>query len=409
MSAATFVLAINLFIAAIFAVSFGVVAAYQKMSDAARWMSAAYALGIFNVILEFVLPFQQDPRLVGIAIFLDFLLATLLMVVGLAKHYRLAVPWRLLGGILVFSTAIIVAIIGWPRDSFARMVLYQSPYALVMAVGAWVILRQRHKRTLDLILATLFALSALQFLAKPLLAAAIGSGARPQDYIASTYAAISQTVGAFLLIANGLLILLILVRDLMEEMTARSETDKLSGLYNRRGFDDRVGPGIAMLRRTGLPGAMIIADLDNFKAINDSHGHDSGDEVIAAFARLLKEAAGEHFVVGRLGGEEFGIFMPGVEASGARLFAENVRTRFGAVEFPFLDHGTRATVSMGVAQIGPGDSHSDALRRADAALYQAKRDGRDRVQVAAPDAMPEHPLESLARAAQRLRQGDLAG
>jgi diguanylate cyclase (GGDEF) domain len=148
---------------------------------------------------------------------------------------------------------------------------------------------------------------------------------------------------------------------------------------------------------------MIIADLDNFKAINDSYGHDSGDEVIAAFARILREAAGEHFVVGRLGGEEFGVFMPGVEASGARLFAENVRTRFAAVDFPFLRQGTRATVSMGVAQIALGDSHSDALRRADAALYQAKRDGRDRVQVAAPDAMPEHPLESLAEPPERAR------
>ncbi|GLQ54480.1 GGDEF domain-containing protein [Devosia nitrariae] len=397
MSAATFVLTINLFIAAIFAVSFGVVAAYQKTSDAARWQSAAYGLGVFNVVLEFILPFQEDPRLVGIAIFLDFLLATLLIVVGLARHYRQPVPWRVLGGILAVSTVTILVIIDWPRGSFARMVLYQAPYAAVMTVGAWVILRHKAKRALDLILGGLFILSALQFLAKPLLAAAIGSGASPQDYINSTYAAISQTAGAFLLIANGLLILLILVRNLMEEMTARSETDKLSGLFNRRGFDDRVGPGIATLRRTGMPGTMIIADLDNFKAINDTHGHECGDAVIVAFARLLKESAGEHFIVGRLGGEEFGVFMPGVEASGARLLAENVRTRFAALVFPF-SASLRTTVSMGVSQIEPGDSHSDALRRADGALYQAKREGRNRVQVASysDDVMPEHPMERLA-------------
>lgn len=397
MSAATFVLAINLFIAAIFAVSFGVVAAYQKTSDAARWQSAAYGLGVFNVVLEFILPFQEDPRLVGIAIFLDFLLATLLIVAGLARHYRQRVPWRVLGGIFAVSTVIILVIIDWPRASFTRMALYQAPYAVVMAVGAWVILRHKAKRALDLILAGLFLLSALQFLAKPVLAAAIGSGARPQDYINSTYAAISQTAGAFLLIANGLLILLLLVRNLMEEMTARSETDTLSGLLNRRGFDDRVGPGIATLRRTGMPGAMIIADLDNFKAINDTYGHECGDAVIVAFARLLKDSAGEHFIVARLGGEEFGAFMPGVEAPGARLFAENVRTRFAALVFPFAAGGLRATVSMGVSQIEPRDSPSDALRRADAALYKAKREGRNRVQVApfSTDAMPEHPMERL--------------
>ena len=97
------------------------------------------------------------------------------------------------------------------------------------------ILRYRHRKALDVALLVLFAASGLQFLSKPALAAWLGSGASARDYIGSTYAAISQSVGAMLLIANGLLMLLIIVRDAMAEITARSETDTLSGLLNRRG------------------------------------------------------------------------------------------------------------------------------------------------------------------------------
>jgi diguanylate cyclase (GGDEF)-like protein len=403
MSAAAFVLTINLFIAAIFAISFGVVAAFQRSSDAARWLSAAYGLGVLNVGLEFLLPFQTDPRLVGSLIFLDFLVATGLLVVGTARHYRVAVPWRTLALVVFASSVIIAIIIGWPRESFLRMMLYQGPYALMMLIGAWVIWRSPVKRVLDYMLLVLFVLCALQFLGKPFLAAAIGSGARPQDYMASRYAAFSQTLGAFLLLSNGLLLLLILVRDLMEEMTARSETDRLSGLFNRRGFEDRVNPGIDALRRSGLPGAMLIADLDHFKRINDAHGHEAGDEVIAAFAETLRETSGDHFVLGRLGGEEFAVFLPGVEVSGARLFAESVRVSLENREIAVLAPGESATVSIGVAQIEAGDRQSDALRRADGALYEAKRDGRNRVAVAPreSDAMPDHPFERRGRRGRR--------
>lgn len=400
MSAAAFVLAINIFVTALFAVSFGVVAVYQKGSDAARWASAAYGLGVLSVGLEFVVPGQADPRPVGIAIFLSFLFAISLVIIGLARHFRVRTPWIPLGIIWAVSFVDILIIIDWPRDSMLRMVLYQTPYALVMMVGIWVLIANGARRSLELVLGLMFALSALQFLAKPFIAHATGMGSRPQDYILSTYAAYSQTLAAVLLIANGLLLLLILVRDLMEEMTERSETDKLSGLLNRRGFEDRVNSGLASLHRSGLPGAMIIADLDRFKEINDTHGHECGDHVIAAFARVLSSAAGDHFVLGRLGGEEFAVFMPGVEASGARLFGESVRAGFSGQKMDFLPEGVRPTVSIGVAQIERGDSQAQALRRADAALYEAKRAGRDAVRIAPrdADAMPVHPLERRARA-----------
>jgi diguanylate cyclase (GGDEF)-like protein len=389
MSAAAFVLAINLFVALIFAAAFGIVAAYARSAVGARWLALAYGLGVINPVLEFILPHQIDPRPVQVAIFASFLFALSLVVIGLNRHYRLTPPWRTLSIIVTGSMLLNVLIIDMPRDSLLRAVLYQLPYFAVQVVGVVTILRYRGRSALDLALLVLIAVSALQFLSKPLLAAWLGSGATPQAYIGSTYAAISQSVGAVLLIANGLLMLLIIVRDAMAEMSARSETDKLSGLLNRRGFEDRANRLMAIARRASMPGAMVVADLDHFKAINDNHGHEAGDRVITAFADMLAGAADQRAVLGRLGGEEFAVFIPGANPATGRLYAEGVRSGFSGLVMDQLPPDHRLSASFGVAQLLHGDSLSDLLRRADAALYEAKKNGRDRVCVAEVDGTPQ--------------------
>lgn len=390
MSAAAFVLAINLFIAFIFATSFGVVAAYARSALGARWLAMAYGVGLLNPALEFMLPAQVEPRPMQVAIFAAVLVALSLCVVGLARHYRVNPPWRTLAVLMMASLVVNILIIDMPRVSLLRNVLYQAPYALVQAVGVATILRYRHRKALDLALLLLFAASSTYFLLKPFLAVVLGSGATPQAYITSTYAAISQSVGAMLLMANGLAMLLIIVRDAMAEMSARSETDKLSGLFNRRGFEERSDPLLTTTRRAGLPGAMVVADLDHFKAINDTYGHQAGDQVITAFATVLAATASDRAIVGRLGGEEFAVFIPDANLATARLYAEGVRAGFSGITFANLGPDLRVSASFGVAELQAGDSLSDLLRRSDAALYEAKKSGRDRVCVSGPDALPAH-------------------
>lgn len=394
MSAAAFVLAINLFVAGIFATAFGIVAAYQRSALGARWLAFSYGFGALYMVLEFVLPYQQDHRPVSFAIFAVFLLALASGVIGIAHHYRLRPPYRLLLGLVVASLLLNAAILDWPRASFERNMLYQLPYALVQAVAIAVVASSRHKRALDIALLVLFAASALHFLIKPVMAMTIGSGAAPQGYLGSTYAAYSQTLGALLLITNGLLLLLVIVRDVMADMTARSETDTLSQLLNRRGFEDRGDKALALAARAGVPAVMVVADLDHFKQINDRFGHAVGDQVIASFAQVLRDCAPAYAVLGRLGGEEFAAFLPGANLAAGKLYAETVRNAFRSRD------GTTtlrepATASFGVAQLTPSDPLSELLRRADAALYQAKTDGRDCVRLALTE--PARPLASGGR------------
>ena len=397
MSAAVFVLAINFCIAGIFATAFAVVAVTARDGVSARWMAAAYALGMLDSVLEFILPLQGDARLVGIGIFCSFLGAQALNVVGLSRHYAVTPPWRLLGLLVGASLVTIVLIIGLERGNFVRAMLYQAPYALMQALSVSVILRAPRRGALDLLLLLLSALAGLQFLGKPLLAAAIGSGASPQAYLSTTYAAISQTVGAVLLIANGLMVLLIVVRRAMAEMTARSETDVLSGLLNRRGFEDRAERLLATAQRAGVPVTLVVADLDNFKIINDTFGHDMGDRVIVSFAAILRSLADPRLVLGRLGGEEFAALLPGGNLAAGRLFAESARSSFVNDPIGSEAPGHVISASFGVAQYRADEPLADLMRRADRALYQAKSDGRNRVSTADSGPFSARPGASLLR------------
>jgi diguanylate cyclase (GGDEF)-like protein len=398
MSAAAFVLAINLFIAFIFAAAFGTVAAYARSAMGARWLALGCGVGMFHPILEFFMPYQADPRPGQVAIFAVFLFANSLIVIGLAQHYRLTPPWRALGVLVPVSLVANISTLGMPHDALLRGLLYQAPYFAVQMVGVAVLLRNRQRQALDLTLMVILAFNALHFLVKPFIAATLGAGGSPQGYLASNYAAISQSMGAVLVIANALVMLLVIVRDAMAEITAHSETDKLSSLLNRRGFEDRAQRSMTSAMRSGLPGAMVVADLDHFKAINDNHGHEAGDRVIAAFARVLGAAGVEQAILGRIGGEEFAAFIPGASLATARLYAESVRKSFSGLAIVQLGPTYRPSASFGVTELRQDDSLSDLLRRADTALYEAKRSGRNRVCVTPADPTTPTPPRLLRQA-----------
>lgn len=172
-----------------------------------------------------------------------------------------------------------------------------------------------------------------------------------------------------------------------------ASTDDLTGVANRRAFLES-----AVAARRGGEDWLLLADIDRFKSINDRFGHERGDAFLKAVAEVLRDAAGPRDVVGRLGGEEFAMFLRGVSASEAQRKAEAVRVRTAALALPTEDRRTVATtLSIGLARCAIGETIHDDLKRADQALYQAKRDGRDRVRLFAdPRQGSRQPGEPLA-------------
>jgi diguanylate cyclase (GGDEF)-like protein len=162
----------------------------------------------------------------------------------------------------------------------------------------------------------------------------------------------------------------------------RAATDALTGLANRRALNDAVRRMLAQAARTGGSLSAIALDLDRFKQINDRHGHDKGDDVLAATAAALTGTLRTSDFVARSGGEEFLVLLPDTGLDGAFVVAENLRAALQAMAIPGLD--APVTGSFGVAT-HPEDAHDGEalLRAADRALYLAKRNGRNRVEAAA--------------------------
>ena len=167
---------------------------------------------------------------------------------------------------------------------------------------------------------------------------------------------------------------------LMDELRVLVDTDPLTGLKNRRAFLRDLKGEFSRATRMRQQCALLLLDVDHFKRVNDSFGHPAGDDVLRAIAGLLNDGAREYDSVGRLGGEEFGVLLPDVDVEGAQVVAERIRAMVSARPLgpPGVGH---VTISIGIA-MGPQDrrDNEDALlRRADEALYAAKRNGRNRV------------------------------
>jgi diguanylate cyclase (GGDEF)-like protein len=162
----------------------------------------------------------------------------------------------------------------------------------------------------------------------------------------------------------------------------RAATDALTGLPNHRGVQDTLKRMVAQASRTISPLAAVLVDLDHFKQVNDIHGHDRGDEVLAAVGAAFRSVIRESDFVGRYGGEEFLILLPSSDRQGAVQVAESVRAAIAAVRIADIDKPLTASAGVAVLPDDGGDSVT-LFRAADRALYAAKHAGRNRVVHAA--------------------------
>lgn len=172
------------------------------------------------------------------------------------------------------------------------------------------------------------------------------------------------------------------------ELRRIAQRDPLTGMLNRRGFLDRAMQEIERYQRYRRPGSLLMVDIDHFKQVNDTHGHPAGDAVLHAVATVLGETVRPSDVVGRLGGEEFGILLPETGAGDALLAAERLRASIQGSRFAVAeDVAIGITASFGIAPVDEAvRTAEDWIARADAPLYASKRDGRNRCTVVAPAA-----------------------
>lgn len=189
-----------------------------------------------------------------------------------------------------------------------------------------------------------------------------------------------------MILGGPLVFILVLKHEQLRHANSQLEqlagTDWLTSLLNRRAFTAAVTEHLASLRKRKLAtGALLIIDADDFKSVNDRFGHHNGDEAICLIATAIRQSVGSAGVVGRLGGEEFGVLLTHADATTADTIAQTIRLAVVSMAFRPNDRPCSLSVSIGGATCAPETDFADLYRLADNHLYDAKKTGRDRVSM----------------------------
>ncbi len=383
MSGAAFAILANTLVTALFAVTFFALAWLNPSFGRVRWFGISYAAGIMTPFSEFLIPRVPFPDIFITTSYASFVAAFALMAAALAKFYGRQPRWLVLGLLTAAAIATRFAIWGGARNTFPYELFYQLPFALMMLVCAATVYLVSPRRFIDNALSATYVVVAAHFLLKPFLAVMLGSGAAATAYIDSRYALFSQASTGLLLVAVGLLLVVIVVREMLIETALSANIDGLSGLPNRYSFDLQAEDALSRARQAGTSVAFLMFDIDHFKKINDTFGHSAGDEAIRAVGGLFRRLLPDGAIVGRLGGEEFAVMLEGANAATARLFAEQVRAGLRDIRIDQAP-GRVVTFSVGIASAADrGSKLAELMLAADRALYDAKQAGRDRVCMAA--------------------------
>lgn len=285
---------------------------------------------------------------------------------------------------LPFDCAILVSVTGllwvftYPVPSlWARVYIQNFGYGAMLLFTSGRLAELRCGRVADRLLFWVMLGFSVQFFVRTSLTLGLSTPAGGAPFIASPFwnsLQLSLTVfGSALAFA----VLIAAVTDMMEDLRRERDSDPLTMVLNRRGLDDQAR---RLFRKPeALPISVILCDIDHFKSINDTFGHDVGDKVLRAFGALLKDSVRPQDVVARTGGEEFTILIVGMGETRAIQVAERIRSRFKSTAFRFEPLDRFVTASFGVAEHQPGESLFITTKRADSRLYDAKRAGRDRV------------------------------
>ncbi len=356
----------------------------QRAGELGLWAAAfgAFTLGCVLALVRKELPGVSGFALSNLAMMLGYLLVFqgVLRLDGRRLH-----PAVILGLLIGIGSTWFVA--GAAAAELLWNHVSSLPIALVSGLTALTLLRSRTVQALRSrpIAVAVFALHALFYVARafivPILASIHG------DEILALAAELTMYEAVLFTVAMPMSLLALVREEDRIHLLATARTDFLTGLNNRQGFFE-LAP-----RRLGhagkdAPHALLAFDLDHFKAINDRYGHEAGDRILKLFAETAREIAGPRAMSARLGGEEFAILLPGTKGTAAHAIGEHIARHFAETAARADGLGIPATVSVGLAEAsGERVDLPALLAAADRALYQAKMLGRNRIEIAKPEAV----------------------
>ena len=357
-----------------FALTLSLLAWSDRRSKGTRWLAAACVLQLFATVVRRVGGSLQLTTAPG---WQTSLLVVVFYLIYLGMRWfvnRRPLVTRV-GPFFVFGSFILI---------FAVAYWSEAVSAVLGRLGAMVIMSLTIR---ELVRVRFAELRHTAWFVAALMVASIGvfgfrlvldSGWTPGDSAFLLQIARNVTMVTFTLLAFSSVAMF--SAESKRRLNEESRQDALTGLGNRRAFEEAIRKEMSSAQRSGRPLTLLMIDLDHFKRLNDTHGHDVGDRALRATGGVFQAAIASRDTCARIGGEEFAILLPGRDLDQAVFFAEQLRQNLQDVRLRVSNGAAGLTASIGVSQMIFGeDSWETLLQRADRALYQAKREGRNRV------------------------------
>lgn len=263
------------------------------------------------------------------------------------------------------------------KNLLARVYTQNFGYGLILLYTAILLGGAKKKHSVDHALFWLLLIFAIQFFPRTLLTIGFSAPQGVEAFAASPFWQLLQLSLGVFAAALALTVLAATLTDVMDELRIERDKDSLTGVLNRRGFEERCSRLLG--RRKNDRWSLILCDLDRFKQINDTYGHSAGDTVLRTFGAILQENVRSGDLVGRIGGEEFALLLPATDMGDAISLATRLRKSISQTKFAFLPQSRSITASFGIAEWWQSESFSDVFEVADRRLYKAKSVARNHI------------------------------
>ena len=380
MSGQFFIQLLNPGIGLLFAVAFFLLWLNRRDRYVAYAAGAYTASAIAFLILDVgpALPYElhRIPANIG------FLATGALFAAAIIRRYGLPVPWRAMAVTSAVSMAFFLWFLLGSLSIGGRILSISIGAGIIAAMVVRALWPIKKRYVIDRVLFWVAALSALNLIARPIVLLSLGGGFDSYEgFQQSVYWTTVQFTQAMVSITAAISLMVAVAIDQLSELRRQVDDDKLSGLLNRRGFEAKAGSALRRYLDDDSPVALMIADLDRFKQINDSYGHAVGDAIIAAFGAHVRAIGPAEMIAGRIGGEEFALLISSAGIETARQFTEAVRIGLAPAAADRIPSTLVPTTSIGLTIGTPGANLSALMHEADQALYEAKRTGRNRAPI----------------------------
>ena len=366
--------------ALIFAATFVVFWRAGRMKRHVLGFGIAYALFAVGFLITHFLP--ADAFYLFHATQFFYTLGSTVMVASVCERAGQRLHLGSFVVVYTISASALAVAVSLSNDIASRLIIVNMGYGVMYAMGATILLTARRRNIIDFAIIGLMTFQAADFLVRPTMTLLFEQSIPAEAYRDSIYYSLIGLVLGVKSISTAMILIGATIAEWTTAFRESSERDALSGLRNRGAFEESMRKLIPRAQKEGRPLSLVVADIDHFKKVNDIWGHQAGDQAISGIGKLIAQTIRGCDTAGRIGGEEFCIGVWNCPNDPAHRLADRIRLAFERLEHSGLSDDIRLTASFGVATAQDGETYEDLFARADAALYKAKSNGRNRVENA---------------------------